>query len=363
MKRLVPFILASLLVQSLGAHLEAEEGPAEPTGGTPTTGGETPKEEQPGTGKEGIELVALPGFDLSVDVKTVGDPPSLGLDYELSLERLLLGDEGKAGHRASFNLLSKGFTSTEREHSQNSTITEARLTGHLFWALGQLTDKQKARRKSLLDELELLKYPFPGPKGKELAREYNSMLPKSRFISFDGHVKSEADQTFTEDAQFALGAGTSFDLSIITGDNTIAKWLDAPFSLLRVKNSHFKAQSPRFYVGYDYVTDSDIEERKKLTDEDRFSRLTWQAAWRTVVFEDIQIRVAWQSYYEIDAPDEIKQADKEFTSFLEVSAAVPISATIWKKVAHEIIVKYTTGELPPTLEESSNVAVGLSVIF
>jgi hypothetical protein len=220
--------------------------------------------------------------------------------------------------------------------------------------------KRNADVKVLLDELERLGG-FGGPPSKrreQIERDLKRLqVPPARFLTVDAHVTSEVDQGF-DNHQWAVGAGLTSDLAIVTGTNLLAEWLDAPFTLLRPSGSGWVVQLPRFYVGYDYVSASDIPARQTLTSEDSFSRLTGEVAWMTAILNTIRLRVSWRVYYEIDAPSGIKRAGKDFTSLVSVSAELPIGLT-----GGSLILKYVDGELPPTLESGSDVSIGFRVEF
>ncbi len=340
-----------------GTGQEADNGAPAPAGA---------EELKPPAKRPGLTLVDIPGLCVNLDLKSLEDG-NIGLDYELEHTSAILStktEEGTATSVLDLQLLSRGYISDDSQNSQNSITAEVRIAGHLPFGLQKDNCGSYLSRRgqviALLNELEGVDAFEEKEKFNELSEKLKErMNPKTvRFITLDFHAKTETDQSF-DDSQYAVGLGATTDLGIITGKDDLANILDYAFSKLRAKTSQHRAQVPRFYFGYDYVTDSDIEARKALTDEDSFSRLAFEAAWMTSILKDIQVRVTWRLYYEIDAPEGIKGADKDFTSLFEVSAGIPIAAD----QSAMAIVKYTDGELPPTLEDSSNVSVGLRVEF
>ena len=314
-----------------------------------------------------FNLIDIDGLNIDLDLKTL-EQGEVGLDYELEYTYPIISTpDGIAGSDMDFKVLSKGYIASEKENSQNSIMSEVRFSGHLSF-FGMKKDKYGsfiARRNkviSILSELEEIDAfkDNDKEKGTKLYKELKELLnPKSfRFITVDVHVKDETNQSFN-DNQYVIGAGATTDLAIFTGTDRIAKIVDFPFSLLRSRKNTYVTQIPRIYVGYDYVTDSNIDARKELTTEDSFSRLSLQCAWMTNILENIQVRMTWQGYYEIDAPQGIKDADKDVTSLFEISAGLPLK----KNESSMVFIKYTDGELPPTVESNSNISIGWRVEF
>lgn len=259
-----------------------------------------------------LNIVDIEGLNIDIDLKTI-QQGEIGLDYELEFTTPIVpAPDGVAGTDIDFKLISNGYIASEKENSQNSIISEARISGHLSLfdferdKNGSFLNRRN-RVISILSELETID-PFKDKqKGEKLYEELKDLLnPKTfRFLTIDAHAKSETDQSF-DDSQFVVGVGVTTDFAIITGTNHIAKIFDFPFSILRSNKNSYITQIPRIYLGYDYVTSSDIDARKELTPEDDYSRLSLQCAWMTSILDNIQVRLTWQGYYEIDAPQGIK---------------------------------------------------------
>lgn len=310
----------------------------------------------------------VPGLDFTIDLKQL-DGGEFGADYDARYEIKLRDPENSGGDSFSLLLASKGFLTTDDQISPSSIVNEARISWTPFLSninIGTYA-QQNERRKSfanILDQLDRLN-PLEETeleKGKELLREFREFGPyftgdqAARFLCLDAHVKSEGTQDYS-DHQLAIGVGLSTDLAILTGDPSLAKLMDAPFRALRSEGNLFVAHLPRFYFGYDYVTDVDVLARQNLTDDDEYHRLNFQAVWKTNILDNADLRFSWQALYEIDAPTAIKQADKEFASFFEASIGIPMGQ------GNELILKYTDGELPPTLLQDTQIGVGLRVEF
>ena len=296
------------------------------------------------------------GFSLKLEPKTIADSGAIGLDYEVGFERPFAADRGIAGSRFGLEALSRGFIATEREESQNSIISELKFTGKLFLAdTNQLPPLQQKRVGELLNDMD-----DPFRVSPAIEREYNELMASKgrRFAIFDGHIKHEADQSF-DNYQIAAGFGFASDADIITGSKWAARLFDLPFALTRSSDTRdwYEPRSPRFYVGYDYVDASQNDVRTATSGDDNLNRFTAQAAWSTLAFDLVELRASFQAYYEADANRAIRSSGKEWTSFFELTAGIPIEAKKRKK----IFLKYANGELPPTLEESSNVSIGFSM--
>src|ERR1041385_5478816 len=297
------------------------------------------------------------GLSLRVEPKIIADSGALGFDYEAKWDKPLTGRPGVAELRFGLLVLSRGFIATKKDDNQDSLISEARFTGQLFAPEGGAaapgtTDEEKKKNLGLNADNPFAAAPNLAPPAKQFYAE------SARFAIFDGHIKYETDQRF-ESYQIAGGAGLASDLGLITGNNWPARILDAPFAMTRsaAENAAFTPRLPRFYVGYDYVDATHNRSREAVTSDESLNRLTFQAAWSTRCFDYVELRASLQSYYEIDAGSAIKAAGKRWTSFVEVTAAIPLDAQRRKK----LFVKYANGELPPTLKQASNVGIGFSL--
>lgn len=295
------------------------------------------------------------GFNLRLDPKVIANGGAVGLDYEIKYDRPF-GDDGIA--RSGFGVVasSHGFIATETAASQNSILSELRLDGHLFLSSDQLAPLQQARVAEILDQYGDDPFAMPA----RVAREYDALMhhAPARFAKLDLHVKHEADQNL-DNYQIAVGAGFASDLNLLTGNNFPARLFDAPFAMTRSaeRNAAYASRPPRFYLGYDYVDAAQNDLRSTTTAKDNLNRLTFQAAWSTLAFDNIECKAAFQAYFEMNADAAVRAAGKEWTSFVELSAAIPVDASKKKK----IFVKYANGELPPTLREASNIALGFSL--
>lgn len=311
----------------------------------------------------------VPGLDLQLDLQALEDG-ELGADYDVRYQLDLSDPATDLGNGFSLSLASQGFISTEDESNRDSLVTEGRLSWQLFktgidpGSYARQLDRRAALAQTL-DRLDALD-PFDPEdleKGKAMLREIDEIGPylagekAARFLWLDAHLKSEGSQDF-EDHQWAIGAGLATDLAIITGDYSIAKVLDAPFQALRSPTNPFVAQLPRLYLGYDFVTDVDVDAREALTEDGEYHRVNVQAVWKTSILDDVDLRFSWQALYELDAPDAVEDAGKDFASYFEFSAAVPVGMK-----GAQVFMKFSEGELPPTLRQDTQVGGGLRIEF
>src|SRR6266508_1441485 len=93
------------------------------------------------------------GFSLRVEPKTIADSGAIGLDYEIKYERPFTEDRGIAQSRFGAEALSRGFIATRKLDSQNSLISELRLTGNLLLKnkVAPLPPLQQERMRELLN--------------------------------------------------------------------------------------------------------------------------------------------------------------------------------------------------------------------
>jgi hypothetical protein len=354
------FTIAVLIIFVFNGYSQSTNLAAEPT--TPaSTAAPQPASPPPADPKNSpldglLYFSTTNGLSIRLDPKTIANSGAIGLDYEVKYERPLDPDQGIAKSRFDLEIMSSGFIATKKEDSQNSLISELRFAGQLFLAgTHALPPLQQARVRDILESYD---DPFAMPPA--VAREYDDLMhsERVRYARFDAHVKHETDQSF-HDYQIAGGVGLSSDLGLITGNDWPAKVFDFPFAMTRSAQvaSYFKPRLPRFYFGYDYVDATHNKARSAITSDDSMNRLTLQAAWSTLCFDFVEVRASVQAYYEVDANQAIRAAGKQWTAFSELSAGIPIDSHKRKK----IFVKYDFGELPPTLKQSSNVAIGFSI--
>lgn len=375
-------VFAAVLLM-VGAAVSAQQ----PTGtGAGTEADDAHRDEKPQR-----FLVTTRPVNLEILPKSL-ENGELGLDYELSLSRQLTERKtpGAIGgtERAFVQFSSVGYTQlTEGDEEDDAgggaNGDNANADGNpdsIVTKVAFLYSRSTVTRghseqywRGLVNEFwELMEIDEPTPAQEERIKYLERRMAGVTgdqvlwLIMPEVHAQVETDDRFNNE-QWVGGAGITTDTDIITmlrlGSRTepfrLHTLLDSPFSWFR-EGDDWNAAPVVLYMGLDYVSNSNVEAREALTDDDEFLRPTFQAYWETLVAQDIILTFRWRVFYEIDAPEAIKDADLDLTSFFEVSAEVPV---IKNEERTKFVIKYTDGALPPTLGEASTVSVGLKFTY
>lgn len=281
---------------------------------------------------------------VKIDLKFVGkDKGDVGIDYKLNLEKKL-SDDGMS----SISLKSAGFLAVnEKFNNLNSIISELQFQKYPLFSL----PSQEIQKVSLDEEM--------GKKPEEIiaiTRQQAKAVSSPLWVGADLHLKHETTQDF-KDYDIAIGAALALSTSYL---HFI---LDYPFGLLRTKENN----NPRqllLLVGYDYVSKLDQTATSILRNGDNNSnRLNFKANWETGIFAGDRIGFSWNSYYEINSPSSVKNAELDFTSFFEAKYYHLVYASKEKQTAAGFTLKYTAGKLPPNYQQSNVLGGGLSIDF
>src|SRR5688572_959659 len=181
-----------------------------------------------------------------------------------------------------------------------------------------------------------------------LGDSLNAIKERPIFLSFDLAADVEHDQSLTN-LQFVGSAQIRGKL--------LLSWIDKPFELLRggpPKNWLNRAGGPHFWAGIAMVNASENDARQALsTEHETFPRFHFGAQYRTELFsisetKSVALELAWRFYYEFDAPDPIKDAELDQTSYFKVTVLFP----------GNYFLEYTDGRLPVDVDSASTVSAG-----
>jgi len=174
------------------------------------------------------------------------------------------------------------------------------------------------------------------------------MKERTLFLAFDLSADLEHDQSLTN-LQFVGTAQLRGKL--------LVPYLDLPFELLRggpPKNWSNRDRGPHFWAGISMVNASENDARTALTsDHKTFPRLNLGAQYRTELFsiseaKSVALELTWRFYYEFNAPQPIKDAELDRTSYFKATVLFP----------GILFIEYTDGKLPTDVEGGSTVAAG-----
>lgn len=383
------FLLTAILAFAPAAAWSEPPAPAAPSSGTAETfdpqkiaSTEAALIKALGAGLDRLTglLDRVPNLDFTADLEAL-DNGHAGIRYDLDYS-FDVGetDEKRSGSRAHLQFLSKGFVADDPSDTNDQIVGELRLNGELFGrdpGTYRKNDKDLAgfdaaaaveRAVASIAIDDIIAANTDAEKARGLERQIRDAVGRdvaylttgtsSRFVTFDGHAKVETDQNF-DDVQSAVGLGVTTDLDVITGDDRLSRALDSPFRLLRTSDrKQVWIPAPRFYVGYDYVPDSELDWRDAITNDAEYHRIAYEAAWRTSIIRDVQLRFAWRALQEVNAPAAVRAVDKDWASYFEVSLAVPTGVA-----GMPIVISYSQGELPPSLDDEAIAGAGLRFDF
>jgi hypothetical protein len=304
---------------------------------------------------------SVAGMAYNFDLRNASDGTALGLDFDLRYEHERTGrDRNPQGHQYGFLVRATGFqTFDTRTADVNSMSAELALRGRYYRSgVTVLPAWQQTRYLRLAECDPAAQEPAdlggtqPGCIGFTSAdeEEYKMLISRiarqRRFFSYDLHYRYETTQDL-ELGQHAFGAGLSAEVPLL------AELLDAIPSVTRRESSGFKPRDVRAYAGLDRL-DPDQDIPLYLGAAEPLWRVRWETAWSTQVFNDLVLRALWIGEYLFDVPDPVKAADRTFNAFLQAWLLYPISSRTG------VLVKYVTGHMPPTYDDSTVGAVGFS---
>jgi hypothetical protein len=304
-----------------------------------------------------------PGLSYNFDLReapTTGK--GLGLDFDVRYQRERTGQGGNPqGNQYGLSLKATGFqTFNTKTADVNSMVGELSLRGRYYRSgLTALPAWQQTRLLRLAEcdpaardeaDTTATQSTCTGLTAAE-EEEYNNLVRRvgqqRRFFSYDLHYRYETTQDF-DLGQHAFGAGISGELPLL------AQLFDAIPALTRRDSSEFRPRDVRAYAGLDRLNpDKDIPLYQGAARP--LWRARWEMAWSTQVFDDLVLRALWQGEYLFDVPAPVKAADRTFNAFLQAWMIYPISGKTG------VLIKYVTGHMPPTYDESTVGSVGFSL--
>jgi hypothetical protein len=334
-------------------------------------------------------LINIPGLTLRIDPRNSGSDGGTAFDYFLEyIHDITKSAPGE--YNLEYWVRSEGFINGDSDETPDSQSHEFRLTGNYTRreAVGKpdplqaaefdrVTWERKMYLKDLKGEGTAAKYieRVREQKGKAEAERQATLLAedeKKLVVALDAHAKWETGSDM-DDRQHSFGGGLTFDSKTLLdslvkgGGKAVTQVLDAPFTLTRGKlwNAELteSEQDPalpvRLYLGYDSVAGANTADRATVTDDDSFSRLAAAASWKTLGFKGVEAAVSWKGFYELGAPQAVRDAHLARSSYVEAS----VSLALDKDAKTRIEIQYTSGRLPPSLVRDTQLTIGLSGNF
>jgi hypothetical protein len=283
----------------------------------------------------------------------------LGLDFDVRYDRER-SRPNPQGHQYGLLIRATGFqTFDTRTADVNTMAGEIALRGRYYHSrLTVLPAWQQTRYLRLaecdpnvLDPTDTTETRSPcsgftRADEAELNGLFRRLAQQRRFFSYDLHYRYETTQDF-DLGQHVFGAGLSGELPFL------AELLDIVPALTRRQGSAFRPRDVRAYAGIDRLNpDDDIP--LYLGSAEPLWRARGEMAWSTQVFDELVLRALWIGEYLFDVPDPVKAADRTFNALLQAWLIYPFSSKTG------VLIKYVTGHVPPTYDETSVGAVGFS---
>lgn len=283
------------------------------------------------------------GQYLTVDLKFVDQTKGdFGIDYKLNLEKKMTLIDN-----LNLNLKSDGFVMVNsKENKLNSIINDINIE---LLPLYKISGGKVVETPSIGNELK------EDPTVViQRTRRQAEIVHSPLWLNLDLHLKHETTQDF-KDYDLAFGTAMYISTSYLNAP------LDYLFGLLRTRANNNPRQL-EVAIGYDYVVNLDQTANKILRENDKnANRLNLKAEWETGIFKADRIIFVYNSYYELNAPNKIKEADKDFNSFFMVKLEHLLYEVKDAKV--KFAIKYTDGKLPPNFEKGAIIGGGFSFEF
>jgi len=287
------------------------------------------------------------GQYLKVDLKFVDqNKGDFGIDYKLNLEKNITPIK-KTNSNLNLNLKSDGFVMVKSEENKlNSIINEINIELLPIYKIPGTKIYKNPNIEDVLKEDPTVAI--------QTTRQQAEIVCSPLWLNFDLHLKHETTQDFKN---YDLAFGTAMYIST----SFLNVPLDYLFGLLRTRENNNPRQIEVTF-GYDYVVNLDKTANKILRENDKnANRFNLKAEWETGIFKAGRIIFAYNSYYELDAPNKIKDANKDFNSFFIVKLEHLLYEV--KDAKAKIAIKYTDGELPPNFEKGNVIGGGFSFDF
>ncbi len=274
----------------------------------------------------------------------------LGVDFDLRYEVARQSKiQSPQGHHFNFNLSATGFQDFDRAVEEFDHMrAEAVLSGRYYRAgLKPLDPFQQVRYGELFER---------DGKGDSLTAAEESDLKglaaklrnNRRYFSYDAHYRYETTQDLSV-KQHVVGVALAGEAPLLHD------LLDILAEALGPRYPGFKPQPVRVYLGVDYVAKRKGDSKKPETEIRGYPRARLEAAWKTLLLDEIVLRTTWEAQYLFDAPADFKIANREFNSFFQLWLERPLSHKFG------VLAKYAEGRLPPLYVNTSEGKIGFRI--
>jgi len=189
-------------------------------------------------------------------------------------------------------------------------------------------------------------------------------LPPELIWDFDLHAAYESNQDFSS-RQVAFGSSLGGRFVSWDPDAGPSRWnvFDYPAAAVRWlagQDEDFRASGeayPTLVTGLDLVEAARDDARGTVTDDESYLRARLEAGIKSRVLdleeEALFLSAGWRYYGEIDAPADVRRADQDSSSYLQIQLDLPKGWAL----------TYSTGRLPLDAKDDSTFALGFQVHF
>lgn len=173
-----------------------------------------------------------------------------------------------------------------------------------------------------------------------------------------GTASSIRELTRTDSIPYAYSIGINAG---VEGNQNYSETQDTYGVLALISAGGF----PSLGIGIDRVDASGNEQRTAITDETDFDRLSVEVGYQyaLTIAKDLPLifSLGYRNYYEIDAPDEIEDADQDQFDYWSASVRVPASMLSFiESDDYSFFVRYTNGQLPFDIKSDGAFELGFS---
>jgi hypothetical protein len=231
----------------------------------------------------------------------------------------------------------------------NHASMEFMLRGHVH--TGGLADQLPAHVKARY--LELTDIPVEEQTKEqldELDRLDNFIYKRPAYLfAYDIHYSIESTSELDKGAH-VLGIGLTGEIPHL---HTLIDII--PKALSTSRNSRFKPQPIRAYAGLEYTNQlTDMFLTGEIDDDDMW-RSHFEIAWSTLIFNNMCVKLQWESDLFLSPPESIKERDREFNSLVRAELIIPVKSVL------NIKITYIDGRLSPMYNLVSGTTFGLNV--
>lgn len=291
-------------------------------------------------------------FTYEVDLRQgEGAAEPLGIDFDLNYHLGTNVGTDPRGHHFGWDFQVRGFQNFKDNAADANFMAGQIKAAGVLYRPGQtpLPARTQAR---LLDLLE--RDAAGGGPGltEDEVEELNGLVARitanRRFWTYDLHYRLETDQEL-DAKQHVLGAGIGGEVPLLH------EVLDLVPRMTSARHPNYRTPPLRVWAGIEWVGGQDEVVIEGLELDGAYGRVRIEAAWSTLVLEDLVLRATYQGQILFARPGALVATNRGFNGFLEAWVTLPIGDRFG------LAVKYIDGRPPPLYQTVSTAQLALTI--